>query len=766
MKHIYNYLIVVATIIILNGKAYSQASPYGVNLSGMEWGQGNLPGTAGTNYFVPSSAEFTYYKGKGIKLFRIPFLWERMQSSLGGALNTTYLSQLDGVVSSAASAGVSIILDCHNYARYPYNGNVITSSSGPTQAQFNDLWTKLATHYASNSTVWGYDLMNEPNSLGSVNWQTVVQSVITAIRAVDQTHTIIVEGNNWSHGNTWTTYNNSYYSLSDPNNNLVFEAHQYFDSDGSGNYNSNTVSGNGANANTGVTLITPFVNWCKTHNVKGMVGEYGVPNTADQTNWNTMLSNFLAYLQTNCIMGTYWAGGPQWGSYALSCEPTNNFSTDASQMSSLKSYTTWGTGCSNPCTPPSATITSSTTSYCPSSSVTLSANTGTGLTYQWNLGGSAISAATNSTYSASAAGTYTVTVKNSSNCSATSSATIITAASKPSATISAGGTTTFCTGGSVKLNANTGTGLTYQWNLGGSAISAAMNSSYSASAAGSYTVTVKNSSGCSATSSSTPVTVNAMPTTANAGTTQYITTTSTTLAGNTPTTGTGKWTVLSGTGTFTNSTSPTSTVNGLSTGANQLQWSITNGSCPASNSTVTINVGSAPQVQTISGPTSVTSSEQGVTYSVPYTSGNTYQWMLPAGATIASSNANDNQITINFGTSGGTVSVKETNSYGVTTSSVTVTMSVTAVIGSSAADSYQVYPNPFSSSVTIRVNNASGQVPLAITITDLQGIVCYSSSANYTDENIVTGEQLSAGVYIVQLIYGNQSAVVKLVKMQ
>src|SRR6185312_15444349 len=168
----------------------------------------------------------------------------------------------------------------------------------------------------------------------------------------------------------------------------------------------------------------------------------------------------------------------------------------------------------------------------------------------------------------------------------------------------------------------------------------------------------------------------------------------------------------------------------------------TNGACPASNSTVTINVGSVPPVQTVSGQTTVTANEQGVTYSVPYTAGTTYQWTLPAGATIASTNANGNQITVNFGTSGGTVSVKETNSYGFSTSSVTVTMSVTAVIGSSAADSYQVYPNPFSSSVTIRVNNASGQVPLAITITDLQGVVCYNSSANYTDENIVTGEQL------------------------
>ncbi|MGA1331305.1 MAG: cohesin domain-containing protein, partial [Bacteroidia bacterium] len=67
----------------------------------------------------------------------------------------------------------------------------------------------------------------------------------------------------------------------------------------------------------------------------------------------------------------------------------------------------------------------------------------------------------------------------------------------PTAAITAAGPTTFCQGGSVVLNANTGTGLTYQWALNGSSISGATNASYSASAAGSYTVVVFNAPTCS-----------------------------------------------------------------------------------------------------------------------------------------------------------------------------------------------------------------------------------------------------------------------------
>ena len=338
------FLACLFTIVVLPPVRLSaQASEFGVNLSGMEWNSG--VGTEGTNYYEPTQAEFTYYASKGLKLIRVPFLWERMQPTLGGALNATYLAQLDQVIGYATNAGVSVYIDCHNYARYPYNGNVITTGGGPTQAQFNNLWIQLATHYASNSTVWGYDIMNEPNTLGGINWMTIAQATINAIRTVDQSHVIIIEGDNWSHGNTWTTYNNTYNTLTDPNNNLVFEAHQYFDNNYSGGYSNNTMAGNGDNVNTGVTLITPFVTWVTNNKVRGMVGEYGIPNNADQTNWNTMLTNFLAYLQEYCILGTYWAGGPQWGSYVLSCEPTNNFTTDAPQMVVLDKYTSFTGTC-------------------------------------------------------------------------------------------------------------------------------------------------------------------------------------------------------------------------------------------------------------------------------------------------------------------------------------------------------------------------------------------------------------------------------------
>jgi uncharacterized repeat protein (TIGR01451 family) len=87
-----------------------------------------------------------------------------------------------------------------------------------------------------------------------------------------------------------------------------------------------------------------------------------------------------------------------------------------------------------------------------------------------------------------------------------SPAVTITTCTPPSATITPGGPTTFCTGGSVTLTASAGT--SYQWRNFATPIVGANAQQYVATTAGSYTVTVTNAGGCSATSSPTSVSVN------------------------------------------------------------------------------------------------------------------------------------------------------------------------------------------------------------------------------------------------------------------
>ncbi len=156
---------------------------------------------------------------------------------------------------------------------------------------------------------------------------------------------------------------------------------------------------------------------------------------------------------------------------------------------------------------PTATITpAGTQTICNGDSLLLSANTGTGLAYQWKKGTASIAGATLPTYSAKAAATYKVLVTNSSGCTKLSAGTKLQFS--PVAKITAGGPTTFCNGDSVVLSAQVAAGYTYQWKKGTANIAGATGATYSAKASGTYKCLFTDSNGCTALSSGIVVTVN------------------------------------------------------------------------------------------------------------------------------------------------------------------------------------------------------------------------------------------------------------------
>lgn len=159
---------------------------------------------------------------------------------------------------------------------------------------------------------------------------------------------------------------------------------------------------------------------------------------------------------------------------------------------------------------PSATITpAGPTTFCSGGNVVLNAATGANRSYQWKKNGNLISGATLSSYTATSGGNYKVIVTNTvTGCSKTTSTpTVVTVNALPAATITPQGPTTFCAGGSVILQANTGPGFTYKWKKSGSFISGATLSNYTATAAGNYKVEITNSNGCSKLSAAVTVTV-------------------------------------------------------------------------------------------------------------------------------------------------------------------------------------------------------------------------------------------------------------------
>jgi hypothetical protein len=144
--------------------------------------------------------------------------------------------------------------------------------------------------------------------------------------------------------------------------------------------------------------------------------------------------------------------------------------------------------------------------YC--QNATAAALTAIGTALKWYtvpIGGNELASAP--TPATGLAGTTNYYVSQTTNgCEGSRASMTVTVNAIPAAVITPSGPLTFVEGGDVVLQANTGSGLTYQWYKGNTPAGTGAN--YTATETGSYTVAVTNAFGCTATSQPTNVTVN------------------------------------------------------------------------------------------------------------------------------------------------------------------------------------------------------------------------------------------------------------------
>jgi endoglucanase len=110
------------------------------------------------------------------------------------------LQHLDALLPICRQEGLRVVVDLHS----PPGGNIsLPGYAWPLfqekayQDKFLRVWDKLARRYKNNSTVWGYDLANEPIegdvTDGLLDWHTLATKAAQIVRHIDPTHAIIVE---------------------------------------------------------------------------------------------------------------------------------------------------------------------------------------------------------------------------------------------------------------------------------------------------------------------------------------------------------------------------------------------------------------------------------------------------------------------------------------------------------------------------------------------------------------------------------------------
>ncbi|BDI04939.1 cellulase [Sphaerotilus microaerophilus] len=302
---------VCAALVPLGSQAACQ-EPFvrGVNLAGPGFGSA-LPGKLNVDYRFPTLAQMQYYKAAGFNSIRLSIKWERLQPKALGPLATVYLAEIKKIMNHAASTGLSVVIDLHNYDRYY---GVLIGSGVPVTA-LADVWRRLATELRAYPSLLGYGLMNEPYNTGGT-WEATAQAAVTAIRGVDMMHYVFVAGDAYSNAMKWNVSHPAPF-INDPAGKEVYEAHTYFDADSSGKYTSQAPY---EAAKWAVDKrLNPFILWLKKYRKLGVVGEWGVPTAS--SDWNDTVTAFMSKTEAHCVSTYVWAGGPWSPTYLLSLEP-------------------------------------------------------------------------------------------------------------------------------------------------------------------------------------------------------------------------------------------------------------------------------------------------------------------------------------------------------------------------------------------------------------------------------------------------------------
>lgn len=145
---------------------------------------------------------------------------------------------------------------------------------------------------------------------------------------------------------------------------------------------------------------------------------------------------------------------------------------------------------------------------CAGSSLMLDAVMVPNAAYQWLRNGQPIAGATGTMYTAVIDGSYRVRV-SIANCAVTSDEVLVRVVPMPDATISADGPTTVCEGTPVQLAVPYVAGMSYRWIHSGVEIPGATGNTYTVTATGVYTARVSTPDGC--TSTSDPISVTMLP---------------------------------------------------------------------------------------------------------------------------------------------------------------------------------------------------------------------------------------------------------------
>jgi endoglucanase len=159
-----------------------------------------------------TAGDIHFLKASGMNSIRIPFNYRLFTNEDYCGQNNANrgFELLDRVIGWCKKEGIYVILDMHCAPGGQTGDNIddgfgypFLFKSNAMQLQTAIIWSRIAAHYKKETTIMGYDLLNEPiatyfdkNELNPY-LEVVYKEITQAIRKVDKNHLLFLGGAQW-----------------------------------------------------------------------------------------------------------------------------------------------------------------------------------------------------------------------------------------------------------------------------------------------------------------------------------------------------------------------------------------------------------------------------------------------------------------------------------------------------------------------------------------------------------------------------------------
>jgi endoglucanase len=173
------------------GRATTRATP--ALKRGMNFGDAMDAPTEGDWGWMLSASDFEVVRAAGFDHVRVPMrISSHAEAGPPYRIERHFLHRVDWVINQALSNDLGVIIDMHHYQS-------MMQAPRAHAERLVGLWRQIATRYRGMPPAVVYEILNEPtDKLTAEIWNPILARAIAAIRAVDPTRTIIVEGAHWA----------------------------------------------------------------------------------------------------------------------------------------------------------------------------------------------------------------------------------------------------------------------------------------------------------------------------------------------------------------------------------------------------------------------------------------------------------------------------------------------------------------------------------------------------------------------------------------